>query len=264
MKIGRVISVEAFDPPIFASLCSPNLNTALQRLAAFKRLIGPMHMAVTIGPQHTAVTLTCYGHDEPIPISLSATELVFFTQLARLATRRRIEPLQLALPRLPEQMAPYEAFFGKAICPGKAIRIVFSAEDAVYPFLTEDAAMWDFFEPELRRRLSEIESGASTTERVRGALLELLPAGNGSMEDVSRELAVSSRTLQRKLQSEGTTFQAVLNETREALARHYLSHATIPTAEISFLLGYEDPNSFYRAFRAWTGQTPEQVRLAAA
>ena len=67
-------------------------------------------------------------------------------------------------------------------------------------------------------------------------------------------------SLQRRPRQEGTTFQKVLDELREELARHYLSTSHYSSEEIAFLLGYEEPNSFFRAFRAWTGQTPEVVR----
>ena len=80
------------------------------------------------------------------------------------------------------------------------------------------------------------------------------------MTAVTTHLAVSSRTLQRQLRLEGTTFQAVLASTREDLARHYLSHGAMRAAEIAYLLGYDDTNSFYRAFRSWTGTTPETLR----
>ena len=53
------------------------------------------------------------------------------------------------------------------------------------------------------------------------------------------------------------------DETREALARYYLASSSLSAAEISFLLGYDDPNSFYRAFHGWTGKTPDGVRSAA-
>ncbi|MCB0070534.1 MAG: helix-turn-helix transcriptional regulator, partial [Caldilineaceae bacterium] len=56
------------------------------------------------------------------------------------------------------------------------------------------------------------------------------------------------------------TFQKVQDELREELPRHYLSATDYTSVEISFLLGYEEPSSFFRAFRAWTGQTPEVVR----
>ncbi|MGI9616678.1 MAG: helix-turn-helix domain-containing protein [Acidimicrobiales bacterium] len=90
--------------------------------------------------------------------------------------------------------------------------------------------------------------------------IEGLTEGLKAMEAVASQLAVSKRTLHRRLQAEGTTFQSVLNSTRESPARHYLSRPSISAAEISFLLGYEEPSSFYRAFHNWTGETPERVR----
>ena len=120
--------------------------------------------------------------------------------------------------------------------------------------------MWRFFEPELRKRLADIEAEASYASRVRSSLFELLPGGLSSIDDVAKNLAVSKRTLQRYLNDEKTSFQKELNKTRERLARHYLANSTYSGAEISFLLGFEDPNSFVRAFRSWTGDTPEKVR----
>ncbi len=83
------------------------------------------------------------------------------------------------------------------------------------------------------------------------------------MDLVAKRLSYSKRTLQRKLSQEGTSFQKLLQSTREALARHYLRQTNLAAAEISFLLGFEEPNSFYRAFSDWTGQTPEKVRQMA-
>jgi AraC-like DNA-binding protein len=124
--------------------------------------------------------------------------------------------------------------------------------------------MWRFFAPELRRRLADLQAAASAAERVRAALLETLPAGDHTMATVARHLATSPRTLQRQLQDEGTTFQAVLAGIREHLARHYLGHSALTTSEIAYLLAYDDTNSFYRAFRAWTGSTPDAIRAANA
>jgi AraC-like DNA-binding protein len=82
-----------------------------------------------------------------------------------------------------------------------------------------------------------------------------------SIDDVAKNLAIGKRTLQRQLSQEKTSFQQELNKTREKLARHYLINSSYSGAQISFLLGFEDPNSFVRAFRSWTGETPERVRM---
>jgi AraC-like DNA-binding protein len=260
LMVGQAISVEAFDPPIFASLCSSDLNTALQRLAKYKPLIGPMTMEVNIDRTETSVTLDCYGYTDQIPRSLGATELVFFTQLARLATREKVVPVILELPQPPKNRAPYEAYFCNPIRPGKAIRIGFSALDAARPFLTEDAAMWDFFEAGLKQRLSDLEAETTVSERVKCALLEMLPSGHSAIEEAARRLAVSKRTLQRQLSQESSSYKEVLNSTRQALAQHYLARSAISPPEISFLLGYQDSNSFLRAFKSWTGTTPGEYR----
>ena len=150
-----------------------------------------------------------------------------------------------------------------AACSAPTNRFSPSAIDAARPFLTANESMWKFFEPELRRRLGLLTGAATTAERARGALLELLPAGECSMHAVANKLGTSTRTLQRRLTEEQKSFQQLLNQTREELARHYLKTTKLSGAEISFLIGFEHPSSFFRAFSEWTGQTPEQARNVA-
>jgi len=79
-----------------------------------------------------------------------------------------------------------------------------------------------------------------------------------TLGDLAREMCVSARTLQRRLTDAGSSFQQVVDETRHELARHYLEQSAIELHEAAYLLGYEDANSFFRAFRAWEGTTPGQ------
>ncbi|WP_083958738.1 helix-turn-helix domain-containing protein [Herbidospora mongoliensis] len=65
-------------------------------------------------------------------------------------------------------------------------------------------------------------------------------------------------------EAEGTSYQAVLGDTRERLARRYLADPSFTTSQVAYLLAYDDTNSFYRAFRRWTGLTPEATRLTTA
>ena len=177
-----------------------------------------------------------------------------------MATRARIEPERVTTPRPPTPAGAYQRYFGVEVRRGKAHAVTFSASSATRPFLTANEEMWEFFEPELRKRLSALDAAASIADRVRAVLLELLPTGATSVDAVARKLNVSRRTLQRRLSDEGSNFQAMLNQTRKELARHYLKNSSMSAAEISFLLGFEDPNSFFRAFHDWTGDTPERVR----
>ncbi|MGB8931451.1 MAG: AraC family transcriptional regulator ligand-binding domain-containing protein [Anaeromyxobacteraceae bacterium] len=260
LRIGAAIKGEAFDPPIFAALCSPDLDTALERVARFKTLTCPMRLEVDVRPKATALGLSWLDASEAPPATLVATELVFFVALARLATRERVEPLSVSTPVALEPARAYADWFGVAPARGRRPELVFAAADARRPFLTANEAMWRSFEPELQRRLAALDASASAAERVRAALLELLPSGAASMGAVAARLGTSARTLQRRLQDEGQSFASVLSRTRTELAHHYLGSTALSAAEISFLLGFEDPNSFYRAFQTWTGTTPEQAR----
>jgi AraC-like DNA-binding protein len=112
----------------------------------------------------------------------------------------------------------------------------------------------------LKQRLSELDAQASMRERVRAVLLETLPAGISSIDAVAQRLAVSKRSLQRQLAEESVGFQEVLSEVRQALAQHYLRRTDISAGEISWLLGFQESNSFIRAFRSWTGTTPAAYR----
>lgn len=264
LRIARAMSSDWFEPELFAALCSANLDSALARLSRYVKLIAPMLIKVERTAEHTTVTLDFLDAIKP-PTVFLVFKLVFFVQLARLATRSPVRPLQVGWPSpvgpgLEAEALAYQSLFGVPVSNTALATLVFTKADAQRPFLTENHRMWEFFEPSLRQRLSDLDRTAGMTERVRSTLLEALPAGDVSMQAVSRKLAVSSRTLQRKLQDEGTTFQATLDTLRHSLAHHYLRATEMTGAEISFLLGFEDANSFARAFQAWTGKTPQTVR----
>lgn len=260
LRIGAAIKGESFDPPIFAALCSPDLDTAFDRIARYKTLTCPMKLDVRVRAHATTLGLSWLDATEPPPTSLVATELVFFVALARLATRARVQPLSVVAPIALEPAHAYADWFGVAPRLGRRTELTFAAADARLPFLTANEGMWRSFEPELQRRLAELDADASTAERVRAALLELLPGGAASIDSVAARLGASARTVQRRLQDEGQSFAGVLAQTRTELAHHYLGSTALSAAEISFLLGFEDPNSFYRAFQTWTGTTPDQAR----
>lgn len=265
LHIVDTVSVDSFSPPLFAALCSANLMQALQRLAKYKQLVAPMSLDVSLGSDgELTVSPRWLSIQTDVPFSLQVAEIGFFLRLARLAIREPIKAVRVSLPALPPNrfLGRYESFFGAPVRYGVAPSITFSAVDTLRPFLTSNVGMWRVFEPELRRRLSELDAASTMSERVRAVLLELLPSNAATIEKTAERLGMSKRTLQRRLEDEGQNFRALVNGTRESLARHYLGNTSMSGGEIAFLLGFEDPNSFYRAFLEWTGQTPDIARNA--
>ena len=133
-------------------------------------------------------------------------------------------------------------------------------KDLELPFISYNEAMWDYFQPELTKRLVDLDTNESVSAGVRSALTELLPGGHFCVDDVAEMLGTSKRTLQRKLTKENTTFQKQLNNTRELLAIHYIKHTSMSTVDIAYLLGYSEVNSFLRAFTMWTGKKIRDYR----
>ena len=148
----------------------------------------------------------------------------------------------------------YFRFMGAidALSPDEQTLIRLAASEGIEAFsppifaayCSRNESMWEFFEPELKRRLSMMETDDSCAARVRSALMELLPSGECTIDDVAKKLGYSKRSLQRKLQEEDTNFQKRLNHTRELLARTYLANTDMTTEDIAFLLGYQESGSF--------------------
>ena len=96
--------------------------------------------------------------------------------------------------------------------------------------------------------------------QVRVRLTEQLSSGHATQDSVADALHMSLRTLQRRLNNEGTSYRGLLDETRRELAAHYMAESHRPINEITYLLGFSEPSNFSRAFRRWTGKSPSAYR----
>ncbi|CAI3802172.1 hypothetical protein JAMGFMIE_03033 [Rheinheimera sp. MM224] len=128
------LTVEAFDAPLFASICSADLNTALARIQQYKPLIGPLDLTVKVGNQLTSLVIDCYGCKSNLPQLLELTELVFFTQLSRLATRAPVNPLKVVLSELPVNLLAYQAFLAANYSKEHRLKYSFPAKMLDDPF----------------------------------------------------------------------------------------------------------------------------------
>lgn len=261
LVLAQAMSPEVFSPPLFAAYCSPNLTVAVERLAHYKPLIGPLHLEVhdTLGGLEVT-----FGAEPGVtlPSEFIGAELAFLVRLARLASQREIRPIAVEMAQ-PPASGEYALFFGRPVRAGPFNRVVFTREDGKVPFLSANPALFGAFEPDLRARLDQLERSATMRDRVRAVLMEGLPSGQADAGHVAKRLGISARGLQRKLAGEKTSFQSELRALRRRLAESYLADTELSSPEIAFLLGYSDPNSFIRAFHIWTTTTPEAYRKSA-
>ena len=259
IRLAASEGIEAFSPPIFAAYCSRNALVCLKRLAQYKPLIGALLYQVEEIETEVSVEILSANPELELPEILVGIEFAFLVGLIRKATKENITPLSVMVKQ-PMKNPAYADFIGQPITAGDKNRLVLSKEDALVPFISRNESMWEFFEPELKRRLSMMETDDSYAARVRSALMELLPSGECTVDGVAKKLGYSKRSLQRKLQEENTNFQKQLNHTRELLAKTYLANTDMTTEDIAFLLGYQEIGSFLRALTIWTGQTVSEYK----
>ncbi|MDB6076835.1 MAG: AraC family transcriptional regulator, partial [Akkermansiaceae bacterium] len=205
-----------------------------------------------------------YSHDTAPDVLFDAA-FAHATELGRRGTGQPLRPLRLELKRSPEHREELERHYG-CVIEFRAARnaIVFRTRDLDLPFITYNEALLQMLSPQLDQQLAEKKQSRSPAAQVKWVLKRLLGGSRPDIKAVARELGVSSRTLQRRIIGEGTSFRNLLSEARREMARHYLQQPALELSETAFLLGYEDPNSFFRAFREWEGTTPGEWRAANA
>ncbi|MFT3922185.1 MAG: AraC family transcriptional regulator ligand-binding domain-containing protein [Myxococcales bacterium] len=198
---------------------------------ADQALAGPIHVmrALTKLPESVPLALEAW-YQGPRPAGMDRAQALgckvrYGAPEMRLVLRR--EPLEAALPRHDPELFRYLSRHTEAIA-------------------------------------ARVPQTAPTRDLVRRALVESLRQGEPIQADVGRKLGLSERTLQRRLRDEDTTFAAILDDLRRELAQLYLASPDVSLHEVAFLLGYSEPSAFHRAFRRWTGLTPQAFRRSGA
>ncbi len=110
------------------------------------------------------------------------------------------------------------------------------------------------------QELENIRRGWSTADRVRHLMTPLFRGETPNLDTVAARLGTTPWTLQRQLHAEGTSFRALLDQTRQQLALDYLRETDSSLSEIAWLLGFSNPPAFHKAYRRWFGTSPGEHR----
>jgi AraC-like DNA-binding protein len=129
------------------------------------------------------------------------------------------------------------------------------------PLLRAEPALQDLIEVQVERSLRDLSQPETTTDTLRHLVGEELRDGEPTLERLAGRLHMSARTLHRRLGEENTTFRQVVSEVRRELAERHLRERKLAVAEIAFLLGFSEASAFHRAFKRWTGSSPQAYRL---
>lgn len=184
----------------------------------------------------------------------------------RRATGQPLVPLAVSFRHsAPADDAPHRQRF--AVAPAFAApcsEVVLPRAALAIPHLAPDPELTAVTERHLRRLLDELPASETLAVRVKRVLAEELRHGEPTLPQLAARLRLSERTLQRRLRQESLTLQQLLDDVRCSLARRHLRESRESIAEISFLLGFSEVRAFHRAFKRWTGVTPNAFRTTPA
>lgn len=192
-------------------------------------------------------------------ISSEFTVEAFFSaiiQIINSTTPTPVWPKQVRLPGKRTAEKNYQTFLGpNSNFECEQPTLVYSKADLQYPIPMADDNLFRLLTTQADHQLEQLGQNQNWEHKTRYALLKTLHNGGRLLDEVCLTLNLTPRTLQNKLKSEHTSFQTILNSTRQELAMRLLQQQTYSQQEITLLLGYSEQSAFSRAFKQWTGKT---------
>jgi AraC-like DNA-binding protein len=251
-----------FDIVGHALMSSPDLRTGLRRLSHYLALISDA-ATFELAPQGQDCWLVLghLGNTLRVPRQRQEYGVLTLLTLCRWLTRRDVRALgvDFIFPD-PANLRPYRVAFDCPLRFGQpATRMLLAAADLDAPLPSRNASMLALHERVIEERLASL-SNALTSHRVTAEIIRRLHDGEPRREDIAGSLALTDRTLQRRLRAENTSFLQLLDETRRELARKYLADSRHSLGEVADMLGFADQSNFFRACKRWFGVPPGQYR----
>jgi len=246
----------------YAVLNAPTVGTGLRNLARYGRAnLQAGRIGFSVKGQEA---LLSYELDCEPELCRQHTEgaAVLSLRIVRRLLGETWRPLRVLFGhRRPADPSEHLRVFGAPICfgEGKNATLVLDAAQLDQAVPGADRRLLPIVERHLDRVLAT-DSGDAWLQQVRSAVAEALCDGNPSIRMISKRLAMSVRTLQRRLDERDLVFKALVAEIRREIAYRYLAEGSADLTEVAFLLGYSELSAFDRAFRRWTGSTPLEAR----
>ncbi|MGL5907573.1 MAG: helix-turn-helix domain-containing protein [Shewanella sp.] len=259
IELAKGLDCKVLPPSFLVAYHAKNFRDAVQRVVRYKSLCAPEELKLQSDDKYTQIRPIWPLAGGHAPQALTDATFVSIIGLGRNGTGNPIQSIKLELRR-----AKSQAIADYFQCPIKWN----AAQDVLYinnrmldlPFIQFNDELTEMLDKALNDELNQQQTSSSMSDKVRWLLRKNLTAGRPELKSIARELAISERTLQRQLSSEGGSFQAILSATRHELALEYLRETDYDLSEIVYMLGYEDQASFFRAFQAWEKVTPSKWR----
>ncbi|CAG0993522.1 HTH-type transcriptional regulator VirS [Anaerolineales bacterium] len=238
------------------------LGEAFEKSGKYSRIIGNMiEGRAELKFKKVRIVLFTPPHAPKMSRHCYESTLSSSVRMMRLLSGVHVSPLEVTFiyPK-PESTAEYERVF---CCPVKfgqkdnSMTLDWSLGNM--PIRMANSALLEHFEKYAQDFLAQMERDDEHTRAVTKIILSRLDDEDLSIQKIAKEMAVSVRTLQNRLEAEGVIFSDLLRDIREKLAKRYLRE-NYSVEQITYLLGFSEPSVFRKAFKKWSGVTPREYR----
>ncbi|KQR74066.1 hypothetical protein ASG35_19890 [Burkholderia sp. Leaf177] len=262
LRIGAETAHGQLDIMSLAALHSVDFRDALAKLGRYKRLSCPEDVIVDIDGAEASVTFRWLLADGAIPDLLADAMFASALALARRGSGVAIKPRRVELTRRAANRAMFTRHYDcDIVFDAPQDVIVFDTTTLALPFVTHNADLLAAVLPQLDAGIAELSKTQTFSDHIEEVIARTMRGQRPSVDALAREMGISSRTLQRKLALDGVTYQQLLDRVRNRIARRLLGSTDLGAGEIAWFLGFEEVNSFSRAFNQWEGVTPQRWRV---
>ena len=259
----RRIQPATFDVLGYAMMSSPDLRVSLECLVRYLRIVSD---AITVrlseeSDNEFAVDLHILSETQAVPRQRVEFDFLTLMSFLRWISGDELTPLRMEFsyppPDCPQK---YYAAFG---CPLQFSmprnRLILVSSDLLLPLPACNSELSKFHSQFAVHHIKRMDE-QQISFRVQELIISRLPGGEPRREDIAGALCLGPRTLQRRLQGEGTSFLSLLDETRCELARQYLEQRRLSVGEMTYMLGFADQGTFFRSCKRWFGVSPKTYR----
>lgn len=262
LALPDVVHPASFDSIAFVMMTCPNLLTGLERFLRYMRIVSDAaDIALHQEEGGYAMTIALESDGRPVPRARIEFVVVTVLNICRWLTGRDMRPLAADFPYpVPDNLESYQNAFRCALHFNAQVHCLHFAQGDLMASLpmanAELAAMHDRLAGE---HLSRLDRG-KFSEKIRAIIMGRLPDGDPLRVDIAKEMCMSERTLQRRLQEEGTSFNQLVDDTRRELAEQYLRNSDLTLSQAAYMLGFADQSTFFRACKRWFDCSPGDYR----
>ncbi len=244
---------------------APTLGAALERVVRYFPLIDArVAWQVVDEDREVALVMAIPGLASGVPRAPAEYTFAAIVQQTRASTGIPWSPRRVEFEHLapPEVAARHRRAFGAPCAYGaERTALLIDTQTWARPVARADPSLLALLDQHAGTLVASVPHEAGLVARLRAWLAERMQAGDAiDIAQAARALGLGTRTLQRRLDEDGTKFATVVDEVRAETARSLLADRTIALSEIAFLLGFSEQSAFTRAFKRWTGSTPAAAR----